>query len=68
MFYMQFLDILGKGKQIKEREEGSSEKKVGGGPEDSVCDSLNDFGLHEVQVGSTHPTGMLSSLTFQVST
>ena len=49
MFYMQFLDILGKGKQMKEREERSSEKKVGGGQEDASCDSVNDSVIHEVQ-------------------
>ena len=42
---MQFLDILGKGKQMTEKRGGGSEKKAGGGQEDAVCDSV----IHEVQ-------------------
>ena len=45
VLHMQFLDILGKESRWKKREEGGSEKKVGGGQEDAVCDSV----IHEVK-------------------
>ena len=44
VLHTQFLDILGKGKQMTEKR-GSSEKKAGGGLKDVVCDSV----IHEVQ-------------------
>ena len=47
MFYMQFLDILGKGKQMKEKRGGKQWEE--GRPEDVVCDSVNDPVIHEVQ-------------------
>ena len=34
---------------MKEERGGSSKKKAGGGPEDAVCDSINDSIIHKVQ-------------------
>ena len=45
VLHTQFLDILEKESRWQKREEGSSEKKAGGGREDVVCDSV----IHEVQ-------------------
>ena len=46
MFYTRnFLTFQEKESRWQKREEGHSEKKVGGGQEDAVCDSV----IHEVQ-------------------
>ena len=46
MFYTcNFLTFYEKESRGEKREEGSSEKKAGGGLEDVVCDSV----IHEVQ-------------------
>ena len=45
VLHMQFLDILVKGKQMKEKRCTGSKKKAGSGEEDAVCDSI----IHEVQ-------------------
>ena len=45
LYTCNFLTFSEKESRWQKREEGGSEKKVGGGQEDAVCDSI----IHEVQ-------------------